>query len=653
VLISDRLWRRRFDGNPDAVGKTLRIGRTSVTIVGVLPAAFHYPGRDVDLWVSSAPDAPFAQGRELTWFATIGRLKPGVTLAMARANLTNVQANLGRQYAKTDAEIRPLIEPLKEATVGGTKKSLWILFGSVSLLLLIACTNIAALLLSRATGRQHEISVRFSLGASRAAVAAQLLTEVLILALAGAALGLLLATGASGVFRTLAKDLPRVDEIGLNFQVVCYSLGCAVATTLLCGIYPAIRGTRRNLAGSLAHSGRSQVSGPNPVQFVLVGVQVALAVTLLAGAGLLLRSFQELGRVSPGFEPEHVLTFHMSSSWGETADRNAAGQLVTRILDGLRATPGIEAAAAGFSLPGVPGQYEIEVKTREGRAETEPQMEGKMLAQGRWVSDGYFATMRIPLVAGELCRDSGNTDTAMVNRSFANLYFGGAGAIGRHLVQTGSIYAGQGEIRGIVGDARETGLDREPPPTVYWCATVIQPGTFFMVRTRSEPGSMAEVVRRKVHEIEPRRSVYDLTPLGDHISDAYAENRLRTILLVFFAITAVSLACVGLYGTLSYLVSVRRREVALRLALGAVRGQVVRQFLWLGLRVAGLGCIAGLLLATGFARLLSGMLYGVSANDAVTVESVVAIVLAVSVMASLIPAIRASRVEPMQALREE
>jgi putative ABC transport system permease protein len=353
--------------------------------------------------------------------------------------------------------------------------------------------------------------------------------------------------------------------------------------------------------------------------------------------------------VSPGFDPERVLTFHISTTWGETADRNAGRQLVTRILDGLRATPGIENAATVYSLPGVPGEYQIEVKTLEGRAETEP----KMLAQGRWVTPGYFATMGIPLVAGEPCRDGGTTATAMVNRSFVNSYFAGSQALGRHLVQTGTIYSGQGEIRGIVGDARETGLDREPPPTVYWCATNIAPGSFFLVRTHGEPKAMAETVRRKLHEFEPRRSAYDLTPLSDHISDAYAEHRLRTILLVFFAITAVSLACVGLYGTLSYLVNLRRREVALRLALGAMRAQVVRQFLGLGVRVAVFGCVAGLLLAAGFARLLSGMLFGVSANDAVTVGTVLTIVLAVTVMASLIPAIRAARVEPMQALREE
>ena len=649
ALISDRLWRRRFGGSPNAIGKTLRIGRTGYSIVGVMPPSFQFPDRDVDLWCPSPMDAPYAQSRESTWFTAIGRLKPGNSLAQARADLATVQANLGRQFPKTDADIKPAIEPLKEATTGGTRKSLWILFGSVSLLLLIACTNIAALMLSRVTGRQHEIAVRFSLGASRTTLAAQQLTEVMILSLAGAALGLLLAAGASGVFRALAKDLPRIDEIGLDWRIVLYSLACAMATTLLCGVFPAIRGTRRDLAGSLAHAGRSQVSGRNPIQFVLVGVQVALAVTLLTGAGLLLRSFQELGRVAAGFDAERVLTFLVTVSWGETADPQGARQSGERLLDGLRGVPGIEAAATASHLPGVPGQFQVELKMLEGRAETEP----KMLAQGRWVTSGYFATMRIPVLAGELCQDNTNNAGIMVNRSFANLYLDGAAGIGRHLALAANAYVRPGEIRGIVGDARETGLDRQPPPTVYWCDHPLQPGTFFLARTHGEPKSMAEVVRRKIHELEPQRSLYDVTPLADHISDGYAENRLRTILLAFFAITAVSLVCVGLYGTLSYLVNLRRREVALRLALGALRAQVVRQFLGLGVRVAVLGCIAGLLFAAGFARLLSGMLYGVSTTDALTVGGVVVIVLAVSVMASLIPAIRAARVEPMQALREE
>lgn len=649
VLISDRFWRRRFGADPNVVGKSLRIGRASVPIIGVMPASFLFPERGVDLWSASPSDAPFAQSRQLTWYSAIGRLKAGVTPAQALANLAAVQARLGRQFPQPDANIAVLIKPLKEATVGGVRKSLWILFGSVSLLLLIACTNVAALLLSRAAGRRQEIAVRFSLGASRTSIVARLLTETLILSLAGAALGLFVAAGASGIFRALAKNLPRIEEIGLDWRIVLYTLLCSVAAALACGILPAIRGARRNPAGSLALAGRSQAAGRNPVQFVLVGVQVALAVTLLAGAGLLLRSFRELGRVSPGFDPSHVLTFHISASWAETNDYKGAAQRVQRLLDALRSLPGVETAATSLSLPGAASAYQIELRSLEGRADTEP----KMVTESRAVSGGYFATLRIPLLAGELCREQSKTAQMMVNRSFANAYLNGGAALGRHLDQPGNAYVTAAGIGGIVGDARETGLDHEPVPTVYWCYNANQPGTYFLVRTHGDPKAMAETVRRKIHEVEPLRSVYDLTPLTDHISDAYAENRLRTILLTFFAATAIVLACVGIYGTLSYLVNTRQREVGLRLALGAVRTQIVRQFLAQGLGVSLAGCIGGIALAAAFTRLLAGMLFGVSAWDAPTLASVVILVLAVSAIASLLPAVRAARLEPMQVLREE
>ncbi len=372
VLISDRLWRRRFNGSPDVLHKTLRFAPYSYPIIGVMPPAFQFPDRDVDVWSLSQPDAPYAQNREETWFTAIGRLKPGVTLAQARDNLMTVQSNLARQFPKPDAEISPRIELLKEVTVGGVRRSLWILFGSVSLLLLIACTNIAALLMSRSTARQQEIAVRFSLGGSRASVAAQQLAEVFVLALLGAGLGLVVATGASSVFRALARDLPRIDEIALNWRIVAYCLVCAVATTLLSGLFPAIRSTRRSLSESLAGAGRSQVSGRNPLQLALVASQVALAVTLLAGAGLLLRSFQELGRVYPGFDPRHVLTLHVSTSWGETSDPKGSKQRMDRILDGLASLPGVESTATTAFLPGVPMAYQMDLETLEGRAETEP-----------------------------------------------------------------------------------------------------------------------------------------------------------------------------------------------------------------------------------------------------------------------------------------
>jgi putative ABC transport system permease protein len=649
ILISDRFWRRRFGGDPNVVGKKVRIGRTSHSIVGVLPAAFRFPNRNVDLWSPSPPDAPYAQGRENTWYYAVGRLRPNVTIAQANANLAMVQAGLAERFPKSDGSIRAVVTPLKESAIAGVSRSLWMLFGSVSLLLLIACTNIAALLLSRAAGRRHEISVRYSLGASRASVAAQLLTEVLVLALVGGGLGILVANAASAVFRSLAKDLPRVEEIGLDWRVVGYTLVCAVGAGLLCGIVPAIRGTRRDLAESMAKAGRSQVAGGSPIQFVLVGVQVSLAVTLLTGAGLLLRSFQELGRISPGFDAERVLTFHISTSWGETTDRKASAERQNRVLDALRTIPGVESAAISIALPGVPGAYPIEMSTPEGRAETEP----RMSVEGRAISPDYFALLRIPLIAGELCRPDPQFRHVMVNRSFVNAYWPAGPPIGRRLVQVGGQMSEPVEIRGVVGDARETGLDKPPAPTLYWCGGGWQPGTYFLVRTYGEPAALAETVRRKMRQVEPLRSIYDLSPLTSHISDGYAENRMRTILLTFFAVTAVLLVCVGIYGTFSYLVKLRQREVGLRLALGARRGQILRQFLAQGARVALVGCLGGLLVAAACARLLSGMLYGVAPSDVTTFVLVIGLVLVVSTLASLAPAVRAACVDPMQVLRDE
>jgi putative ABC transport system permease protein len=649
ALISDRFWRRRFNADPEIIGKNLRLEGHLTPIVGVMPASFLFPNREADLWCPIPAGLSYGPPRENNWFTVIGRLKPGVTVAQARANLATVQAQLGRQYPKTDAELSVGVEPLKETTIADSRRSLWLLFGSVTLLLFIACTNIVALLLSRSAQRQHEISVRFSLGASRGALIAQLLTETFLLALIGSGLGLFLAAAASDIFRSLAGQLPRVEEIHLDARIVLYSLACSVVVTLLCGLVPAIRGTRRNLSASLAQFSRSQVSGRNPLQWLLVGIQVALAVTLLAGAGLLLRSFQELGRVSPGFDATHILTFQLSMNWGETGDMKKLRQFTDRVHETLRATPGLEATAISVGVPGTPFHYQIELKLIEGRAETEP----KLIAENRFVSASYFATMRIPLLAGEVCRETDGPPTIVVNRVFADGYFPGASVIGHHVQSLNLGYSGPAEIVGISGDARETGLDHLPVPTVYWCAPHAEPGTFFLVRTRNAPMTMAETIRRQIHDIEPQRSVYDFAPLEQRFSNALAENRMRTILLTFFAGTALSLACIGLYGTLSYTVNVRQREVGLRLALGALRGQIVRQFLWQGLGVCIAGCVVGWALASASTRVLVGLLYGVSPTDFPTLSGVILLVLMVAAIASLVPAARAARVEPMQVLRDE
>jgi predicted permease len=647
VVVSDRYWRNQLGADPNVLNRTVRFDNLPYSIVGVMPATFRFPDRDVEMWRARIYNR-FTQFRRATWYIGIGRMKPGITLAEARADLDVVQRQLAAQYPDTDTAIGVRIEPFKETVVGEVRGSLWLLFGAVSLLLLIACTNIAALLLARAVQREREIAVRVSLGASRFAVAAQIITETAVLALSGALAGLLVAAVASAAFRGLASSLPRTDEIALDSRILFYTLGCAVVVTLVCGVVPAIRGTRSRFAGMLADAGRTQVSMRHSLQWVLVAVQVALSVTLLAGAGLLLRSFHELSRTDGGFDSSRMLTFRMSGSWNETGNFAQMLQRMQRVLDGLRTLPGVESVAATVIPAGVPTAFEQEIQLVERRADGDQ----RMLVENRAVTSSYFETMRIPLVSGELCRHQpfdAKWGEVMVNRSFANRYFPGSSPVGLHFAG----FQRPNRITGIVGDARERGLDRDPVPTVYFCEIPVQPTRVFLIRTHGEPMAMAQAVRVRIKELEPLRSVFDIAPLDQRIGDSFLQNWLRTVLLVLFAVTALLLACVGLYGTLSYVVSLRRREVGLRLALGASRSTIVKQFLGKGLRIVGLACVCGLVLSVAFTRLLSGMLYGVSPFDPVTLSSVVLVVLAVAGLASLLPAARAALVEPMLVLRNE
>jgi putative ABC transport system permease protein len=643
VLISDRLWRRKFAADPNVIGRQLRLGSTSATITGVMPASFVFPVRQVDVWSPVIVNAALARFRDATWYTVIGRLKPDVTIAQAAANLATVQSQLAKQYPKSDGFLTVGVQPLAEDIVGPLGNSLWVLFGSAALLLVIACVNVAALLVVRATERAHEMSVRLALGASGSALIGQAMAETALLAVAGAALGLAIAAAATRVFHAAAGNLPRIDEIRMNWRIVAYSLLTTVVVTLACGLVPAARAMRGEASGALAHGGRTYVRGRSRVQWVLVAAQVSLAVVLLAGAGLLLRSFQELGRVAPGFEPSRVLTFHISGSYGETTDYPRLIQRINRTLDVVRAIPGIRHAATAGALPGVPGKQQDEIQLL-GREASEP----KIAADSRYVSADYFATVQISIVTGASCPAAGAY--ALVNQTFAKSYFPGTSPIGHHA--SVSVNPTPSTIVGVVADAREQGLHRAPIPTVYWCASAPGPSPFFLVQTAGPPASMTETLRRKIKEIEPLRSVFDITPLADRLDDAYRENRLRMIALGSFAVTAVLLASVGLYGTLSYLVSVRRRGVGLRLALGAGRGQIVRQFFGQGIGIAVVACVAGIGLAAASNRLLAGMLFGVSPSDPETLMIVSLIVLTAAALASLIPSIRGALVQPAQVLRD-
>jgi predicted permease len=656
ILISERYWRRRFGADPSVLDKSVRMAGRSYPIVGVLPASFVFPERDTDWWVPQWIDAPWALARGYRGQIAIGRLKPEVTLAQARDDLAAVQRRLGEQHPATDRDVRPIIVPFKETIVGDVRGSLWLLFGAVSVLLLIACTNIASLMLARATRREQEVAVRFSLGASRPTVIAQLLTESAVLALVGGAAGLLVATGAAAAFRVLGSDVARLEDTVINTRMLLYTMASTVIVALLCGLMPALRSTR--VTAALACSGRTQVSARHSLQWLLVGLQMTLAVMLLTGAGLLLRSFDKLSHVDPGFDASHVLTFRVSATFGEEQDYNRTVQRINRTLEAVSALPGVEAAATTLSLSGLPGEVPIEFKLAEGSDVTAP----PLIADSRLVSPDYFQTMRIPLLAGEGCRPvttlpsrwmstastAAGTSEVLVNRSFADRYLSGRTPIGLHIAGVTP-----DRIVGVVADARERGVAQNPVPTVYGCFSAATPMPWFVVRTSGDPLALVPAIRRTINQLEPLRSVYDIAALDERIGDTHAQNRLRTLALVLFAASALSLSCLGIYGTLSYIVSLRRREVGLRLALGAGRSGIVRQFVAQGLRISAVACLCGLALSIAFTTLLSGMLYGVTRFDPATLSSVVLVVLTMATIASLVPASRAAFVQPMRALHEE
>jgi putative ABC transport system permease protein len=651
VLISDRYWRVRLGADPNVLSRTVRIGTAAFSIVGVMPASFRFPDRAVDLWFPIALDNKYAQSRRSTWYTGIGRLQPGVTLQQARADLAAVQAQLGQQYPDSDRTIGVQLVPLKDFMLGNVGRSLWLLLGGVSIVLLITCTNIAGLLLSRSTHRHQEIAVRLSLGASRSRIAVQLLVETSLLSLAGASVGLAVAGAATVALRSMAADLPRMDEITINRAVVLYTFVIAVVVTALCGVLPAFRAGRDAAGRSLTESTRTQVSPRHALQWLLVGAQVAMSVVLLAGAGLLVRSVQELARIDAGFDPARVLTFRVSGNFSETVNYDRLTARIDDTIDAMRALPGVDAAATSLFLPGVPSEFEHTFTLIEARSDAARQV----IAERRFVSPEYFETMHIPVVEGELCarQPRNGPRLVLVNQAFRSRYLADwPSPIGLHLAASKDLDQAA-RIVAVTGDARDHGIDRDPVPTVYACNSTPNPTPHFLLRTQGDPLALAQTVRVTMRKREPLRSVYDIAPLEDRIGGAFAQNRLRTNVLSFFALTALALSGVGLYGTLNYVVNLRRREVGLRLALGAMRTTIVRQFFVQGFKVIAIGCAAGVGLALMVTRLLEGMLFGVSPTDPTVMAAVIAIVMGVAIVGSLVPAVRASTIEPMRVLRDE
>ena len=651
VILSERLWRRRFGAGPGVAGKALRIGNYGYPIIGVMPDSVRFPSADVDLWTPAKFPPVIMRARDARWETALGRLKEDSTMRSAQADLSAVQARLAEQFPATDANWSPIVEPLKEETVGGVRKSLWILFGAVSFVLLITCANVACLLLAQAHRREREIAVRFSLGARRGQVIRGLLLEAFCLAVPGCLLGLAVSLAATGVFRRAAAILPRADEIRLDWRIVLFTLSLSLLTALLFGLIPALRSARSEVAGMWAQTSRSQIGGRHRIQRVLVSAQVALAIVLLVGSGLLIRSLARLGQVSLGFDPQHVLAFRISASYAETNNWPQLTQRLNRTLEALRTIPGVASAALTFALPGGGQAYISQYHIIGQDTETEGK---KVFAEEESVTPDFFGLLGIPILSGNTGRisfDPKAQATALVSRSFADRYFPGQSPTGQYL-RVGD-YPNTLQIVGVAGDIRKHGYAHDPGPIVYWCGLSNNPSPEFLVKSAGDPLRLSEAVRQRIHAMEPNRAVYDVKRLSDYVSSTLTDRRFQMILLSSFAATALLLAAIGLYGVTSFLVSLRTREIGLRAALGATPARIFAQILREGALVTAAGIAFGIAAALALTRYLASFLFGIGATDPITFVAVPLLLAGVSGIALWWPARRATNIDPMEALRQD
>jgi predicted permease len=654
VVVSHAFWRARLNADPAAVGRSLTLAGVPRAIIGVMPGSFRFPTATTQVWVPAQTPPSLLQARQARFYHAVARLKPGVSVTAAEQDLIAVQARLAEQYPETDRGWSATVASLKEEKIGGVRRSLWLLFGAVLLVLLAACANVACLLLADATRREQEVAVRFALGADRPTVVRQLLREGLVLSACGSAVGLLLARGVISFLRAFATQLPRVQELALDWRLVAFSFALSILTTLAFALAPALRATRRDVAERLARAGRGSSGGRHHVQRALVTAQVSLAIVLLVGAGLLVRSFARLQDVSPGFAADDVLTFRISAAWSEKPDAVALRQL--RTLERLRGIPGVVSASMTTWLPAAsdwpPAEWEI-----DGRMNTAAE---RPFGVARQVSADYFRTLQVPVLEGESCRDDPRPEapkTLIVSHAFASRYFpAGSSALG-HSLSSPEARRAQREARligGVVGDVREQSLMKDPAPAVYSCGLMpYWPDPFYLVRSDPARPASFSAIREAIREIEPGRAVYASALLKDTLAESIAQPRLYTMLLGAFAATALLLAFVGLYGMLAQFVSERRREIGVRMALGARPAQVLSSVVGHAAAVIGAGVAVGLALALGASRLMASLVFGISARDPLTFAVVPLLLATIAVGAAIVPARRAVRVDPVEALRAE
>ncbi len=658
VVISDGLWRRRFGGRPDAVGTILRLDGRPCTIVGVAPPFVKFPG-GAQFWqpliFTSTDLSPNARGAQ--WVNVLARLAPDISLQGADAAVHTVAQRLSAEYPKFNLGRIASVTPLQERMVRNIRMTLYVLLGAVGFVLLIACVNVANLLLARAQARGREVAVRAALGAGRTRLVRQFLSESLLLGTLGAVGGLIVAYLCLRALAALGPaEVPRLTEVAIDIRVIVFTTALAVTTSVVFGLAPAIASTGGVVARLVA--GGRIVGGGSRLRKVLVVSETALAVILLVGAGLLLRSYDELQRVNPGFDPEHVVTFNLSLPAAKYPTGDAITGLVTSLVDRLRSEPDVVDAAAVFGLPFADDFSASTSFTRPGDDDVADSPSAGM----RLVTPDYFKTMAIPIKAGrgfDAHDDANGPEVVLINETAAARYWPGENPIGRTIhigvmLTRDKVRSGQKTIVGIVGDVKYASLDSATPPEVYLPYAQHPVDTLTVVaRSRGEPLAVAPALGRDLAALDRELPAANVQPMTTIIGSSVAERRFTMLLLAAFAGAAVVLAAVGIYGVLAYLVGLRTQEIGVRLAIGASPGRVVGLFLREGLALSALGLGAGLVGAFAATRTLASLLYGVTATDPATFALVGAVLGGVSAAASYLPARRAARVDPMAALRTD
>jgi putative ABC transport system permease protein len=653
VVLGHGLWQRLFASSPEALGKSITIDGAPMTVVGVAPEDFRYP-EDAELWMPFVLSAQ-PEERSRHYLEVIARLRPGVSLQRARSDLDGISTALAEDFPDSNKGWGVTVLPLTEQLTGAARPALVAMMAAAATVLLIGCANLAMLLVARATARRTEIAVRSALGANPRQIVRQLLGESLLLALIGGGLGLLLTPPAVRALVALEPgDLPRLWEVAVDFKVVLFGFAVSAVAGLAFGLLPALHAVREDLTSGLREGGRGGSGGGGRLRSSLVVVQVALALVLLIGAGLLLQTVWTLSTLDPGFRRDHLLTAVVSLPRTAYPEGHQQQAFFDRLLERVERLPGVESAAAVSDLPvlGIP-RFMLNSFYIVGAPPLPPGE--KIKAYLRWVSPGYFQTVGIPLLRGRDVLPSdveGTSRVVVVDQAFVDRYFPGENAIGQRL----EVRAADDpicEIVGVVGSVRPTALDEEPQPHMY--LSYRQTPVYYMtlvLRTAGDPMQVAGLLRRDVHAIDPELPIIQLETMATHLADSTARRRFAMTALLLFAGIALLLAAAGIYAVTAYRVALQARELGIRLALGAPRGGVIAMVVKHSLLLAGAGVLLGMLGALGATRFIAGLLFGVGSLDPWTFIVLAVFLIAVAGLASYLPARQAATVDLVEILQE-